>query len=168
MTHLCSVEGCGSPHYGRSWCFLHYRRWLRHGDPTMLLRAKVGEGTISHNGYRIFRKNGVDHREHVEIVERILGMKLPSQAEIHHVNGDPSDNRVENLVVCEDRAYHMLLHQRMRARDACGNPNWRRCAFCKQYSDLKLMKFLNTGMAYHPSCRSQYRKRRLLLTGRSS
>ena len=30
---MCSVKGCGKPHYGRGWCNAHYTRWRRHGDP---------------------------------------------------------------------------------------------------------------------------------------
>lgn len=30
----CEVEGCGRPKTKRSWCPRHYKRWLRHGDPT--------------------------------------------------------------------------------------------------------------------------------------
>lgn len=29
----CSVEGCGRPHQACGFCSMHYRRWLRHGDP---------------------------------------------------------------------------------------------------------------------------------------
>lgn len=29
----CSVEGCGKSHYGKGWCYAHYTRWKRHGDP---------------------------------------------------------------------------------------------------------------------------------------
>jgi len=41
----CSIEGCESRAYSRSWCIKHYSRWLRHGDPSVdLPRAsfKVG------------------------------------------------------------------------------------------------------------------------------
>ena len=30
---FCSIEGCGNARAKREWCNLHYRRWLRHGDP---------------------------------------------------------------------------------------------------------------------------------------
>lgn len=30
----CSIAGCDSPHWGRSWCQKHYSRWLKHGTPT--------------------------------------------------------------------------------------------------------------------------------------
>lgn len=74
-------------------------------------------------------------QEHVAVVEDILGKKLPPGAVVHHVNGDPFDNKPENLVVCPNQAYHKLLHMREDALDACGNANYRRCVYCKQYDD---------------------------------
>lgn len=34
---VCSVEGCGRPHYARGWCAMHYQRWRNHGDPLDLV-----------------------------------------------------------------------------------------------------------------------------------
>ncbi len=73
------------------------------------------------------------------VAERALGHPLPKGAEVHHVNGRPRDNRPQNLVICQNRAYHLFLHERMRARgyqtpsDVCSftlrgvdNEFWRR------------------------------------------
>lgn len=30
---LCSIDGCGKPHYCLEWCNSHYRKWRRHGKP---------------------------------------------------------------------------------------------------------------------------------------
>lgn len=35
---VCSIADCFKPAYARGWCGLHYHRWLRHGDPMIVLR----------------------------------------------------------------------------------------------------------------------------------
>src|SRR3990167_1231350 len=61
--------------------------------------------------------------EHVYIAEKVLGKALPEKAEVHHSNKDGCDNRNQNLVICEDHAYHMLLHVRQRVVGMGGDPN---------------------------------------------
>jgi HNH endonuclease len=75
--------------------------------------------------------------EHVLVVEKILGRYLDSIHPIHHVNGIKNDNRPENLVVCEDRSYHRLLHKRMRVIGAGGDPEIQ--AVCWDCRQLKLL-----------------------------
>ena len=67
------------------------------------------------------------------VVERALGHCLPSAAVIHHVDNNPESNVHGNLVACQDHAYHMLLHRRLRAYLACGNASALRCYLCKSY-----------------------------------
>ena len=85
------------------------------------------------NGYFKVRRDGKQIREHVAVAESAIGRKLPPGGLVHHFDGDRSNNANGNLVVCPNDAYHLLLHQRQRALDACGNENFLKCWICKQY-----------------------------------
>lgn len=150
----CSIEGCVKPSQKRGWCDVHYYRWRVNGDPMISKKAANGSG-YTQGGYRGFQVNGKRTFEHVSIAELALGKKLPSGAVVHHVNENRLDNRNENLVICQDRAYHNLIHARMRALDATGDANKRPCRYCKQYDDLKNLKVYpraNTTSYWHPQC----------------
>jgi hypothetical protein len=63
--------------------------------------------------------------------ERALGKPLPAAAHVHHADG--SKNEDAPLVICQDAAYHNLLHVRMRVLRAGGNPNTDRvCSTCRR------------------------------------
>lgn len=70
---------------------------------------------------------------HKVICERVLGKKLPKGAVVHHVDNNPLNNRTNNLVICEDVAYHHLLHRNIRLRAA--GADWtkeRICSTCNK------------------------------------
>ena len=97
--------------------------------------------------------------EHIVIAERALGRYLPQQAEVHHINEKKRDNRNSNLVICEDRSYHMLLHQRKRAFLECGNASARKCWICKRWGvDVHCSSKGKGG--YHKACQAKYDKER--------
>ncbi len=50
-----------------------------------------------------------------------LGKPLPKGACVHHADG--TTVATAQLVICQDNAYHRLLHARMRVKAAGGNPN---------------------------------------------
>lgn len=71
---------------------------------------------------------------------RACGRPLPKGAHVHHVDRD-TDNPQARLVICQDAAYHHLLHVRMRVRDAGGDPNTEKvCASCR---DVKPFEAFN-------------------------
>ena len=100
----------------------HQRKYLPGHEPRKI--SDHGDGYLTvHDG----EKHSLQHRV---IVERVLKCKLPDSVEVHHVDGDRSHNWNSNLVVCQDRAYHQLLHRRERAYRACGHADWKRCTTC--------------------------------------
>jgi hypothetical protein len=99
------------------------------------------------------------------LVEQIIGYTLPINAAIHHADGNNQNNKLSNLVVCENAAYHMLLHRRTRALKACGHADWRKCRYCKQYDkpeNLRIYVFKegNHDAVWHKECLRNESKRR--------
>lgn len=129
-----------------------YSRYIRGHQPAV--RHPTGKehwnwkgGRVIYRGYVFLHIPEHPHasrrgyvQEHIVIVVAARGgVPLPTGAAVHHVNGVKTDNRPENLVVCNDNSYHMLLHARQAAFAACGNPNFRPCLFCKKYDALENM-----------------------------
>lgn len=111
----CGAIGCGKIIELGQFCHKHYQQWWRTGFP---YRRIAETGTWSKNitnGYMIGTVDGVRMYEHRYLAEKALGKQLPPDAEIHHMNGVRHDNHTPfNLVICPDRAYHMLLEKRAR------------------------------------------------------
>src|SRR6266853_713068 len=71
--------------------------------------------------------------EHILVAEKALGKSLPHDAEVHHIDENRANNLNVNLVICENHAYHGLLHHRMHILYAGGNPNLHKiCSSCKE------------------------------------
>lgn len=127
------------------------------------------DGIMHMHGYRyIFTKNHPRTEshgyvpEHVLVIEKAIGKYLPKGSIPHHVNGERSDNRKVNLVLCQDYAYHNFIHARIRAFKACGYANWRKCNFCKKYDRPENLYIGpanhrgHAGSSWHKSCRYDY------------
>ena len=101
--------------------------------------------------------NGRQVLEHVLVATQMLGRPLPKGAVVHHINGNPSDNRPENLIICKDHAEHKRLHRRQRALEECGNPNYLKCEYCKQYDDPQNMwvSKVRSSRAHHRACNAK-------------
>lgn len=98
------------------------------------------------------------------VAEKALGRKLPEGAVIHHVDEDRSNNASSNLVICPDESYHRLIHVRMRAMKACGNPDYRVCVICGKYDDpgqMQLKRNNYNGSYRHPMCVSLDNKKQI-------
>ena len=107
----------------------------------------------------------------LHVVVAMLAMKkpLPKGAVVHHIDGDKKNNWSCNLVVCQNQAYHKLIHQRTDALNACGNAGWLKCKFCGKYDapeNLRIYKSKTTGRhtesknIHHQSCNADYLRNR--------
>lgn len=100
----CSIDGCDGEYKGRGWCRKHYMRWLRHGDPLVVLPkgrftgspeerfwAKVDcsgdcwewTGGTS-DGYGAIRVDGLMAKAHRFAYEQLRG-PIPDDLDIDHL-----------------------------------------------------------------------------------
>ena len=95
------------------------------------------------------------------VAEKALGKHISTKHDIHHVNEIRDDDSSKNLVVCENRSYHKILHRRQKALDACGNAGWRKCSVCKIYDDPENL-YTENGRCYHNKCVNEYNQKQKL------
>lgn len=155
---FCNVIGCPKPIFTKrsGLCQMHYLRQYRHGNVDVVLIRADGTGSVTALGYTVFSRK----YEHVILVEQALGHTLPRGAEVHHVNGDRSDNHTPgNLVVCQDHSYHKFLEYRGRALRESGHADWLKCQYCKQWDspeNITTTLYGGKSRRFHQQCRHKY------------
>jgi hypothetical protein len=100
-------------------------------------------------------------REHVFVAEKALDKVLPKKVVVHHIDEIKGHNENTNLVICEDENYHRLLHTRLRAYKATGDPHKRKCWICKKYDYQSALVRDGSGFR-HSACKTLYNKQRRL------
>ena len=90
-----------------------------------------GGRAITPQGYISVATGHGSRLEHLEVAERALGKPLPDGAEVHHFDEDRSNNDKRNLVICENRGYHMILHSLQKLAAAGFDPHsMKHCGRC--------------------------------------
>jgi len=81
----------------------------------------VGRKYLSNTGYVMVKTGLREYKaEHRLVMEAAMGRALETNEQVHHVNGDKRDNRLENLRLLTN-AEHQRLHNAMRFK---GSKTW--------------------------------------------
>lgn len=108
------------------------------------------------------RKKTHSHLQHTLVATAALGHPLPKGAQIHHIDDDGWNNARTNLVLCQDNAYHKLIHLRRKAYRATGDPEQRTCTHCKKWDRPENLSLCGIAkrQPYHKACAAAYQRSR--------
>ena len=95
-------------------------------------RNGLSEGSLTGKGYVRIRRGGRLVMAHRWTWEQHHGRAVPVGCDVHHINGDRRDNRIENLALV-DRTTHKRLHGGCELRDGAW---WKPCCKCGELKPI--------------------------------
>jgi hypothetical protein len=97
---VCTIDDCDKEHIANGLCQMHYTRNRRHGNPLTKARGHKNRPStykmIIAKGHPNANSKGIIS-EHRLIMSEHLGRPLLTNENVHHINGNRKDNRIENL-----------------------------------------------------------------------
>lgn len=112
---ICKIEGCTNilTKTSGTICQVHRSRMHRHGTYDISpnwRNLQKGKPSLTKLGYVRINVGGKRILQHRYIMEQHLGRPLTKGECVHHINGDRTDNRIENLDLIENNGEHMHQH----------------------------------------------------------
>lgn len=147
MSHTCHIDDCERPARSRDLCELHYRRWLRNGDPLSVTSRRMSNEDIaakmiayvdrsggpdacwpwlrgrSREGYgKVYWGNSRTQLAHRLALEIYRGEPVPRAMEVMHSCDNPPCCNPAHLSVGPHAANMKQMHERDRAARGIRNP----------------------------------------------
>lgn len=91
-------------------------------------------------------------REHILVLEEVLGRPILPTEVAHHRNKKRDDNSPGNLILFKINGMHTAFHHRLVAYETCGHWDWVRCVYCHQYDRPENMIVHAKMASYHKQC----------------
>lgn len=110
-------------------------------------------GSTTRYGYRLQSVEGNLVREHRKVMEAHLGRPLLKSEVVHHKDENPSNNNIDNLVLCASQSEHMQLHRTTIISDT-----QKQCSKCRTIHPLT--EYYAPQLSHCKTCMRDYARER--------
>jgi len=140
-----TAKECGRKFNVSEFSVIEWARGTRFKKRLFQYPRREGDNNPAWRGGKKIRQNGAGvlilvgsrkyRDEHVLIAERVLGRKLKEGELVHHINGNPQDNRNANLLICS-RSFHVWLHRKLDSMYGVYHPRGDKSLFTRGFLSL--------------------------------